>query len=122
MAIQRPKKRYNKGPSRRKAAATGGAATQRGSRTPITASVNDNSAGSVTIDFNQRVSIKGFPEVFDTSTPTIVCNGATQVNAQQAILTFNATPTGSITWPFEDPAVRNLVGGYVSPGELTFPE
>lgn len=121
MAIQRPKKRYNKGPSRRKAASGLGAANQIGTRTPITMSLGKFSTNDVTVTFDQPVVINNTPGWFDTSTPTIVVTGITPLTAETAKVTFNAPATSAITVPFEDPAIRNNNGGYVQAGSVTVP-
>lgn len=115
------KKRYANTAARRKPAAGVGDANRIGSRTPIIPSVGAPASTSVTITFTEPVILKGFPAVFDTSTPTITVNNATRPTPTTVVLTFNAAPTGAITWPFEDPAIRNQVGGYVQPGGYTFP-
>jgi hypothetical protein len=121
MAIQRPKRRYNKGPIRRKATTSSGAANRTGQRTPITFTMGSSTTTTNTVTFDQPVSLKGIPGYFDTSSPTIVVNGAVALNATQVALTWNATPSAAISVPFEDPAVRNSAGGYVQAGSVTFP-
>ena len=115
------KKRYANTAARRKTISGVGAANERGRRTPIIAEITGDSSTSVTIQLDQNVSLKGFPAVTDASTPSITCNGAIQTAPNEIVLTFNATPTVALAWPFEDPAIRNNVGGYVQPGTLTFP-
>jgi hypothetical protein len=36
------------------------------------------------------------------------------------VLTFNTAPTAAISVPFEDPSIRNMIGGYVQSGTYTF--
>lgn len=114
-------KRYPNRAARRKAMAGIGAANRLGSRTPLVPSVGAPTSTSVTVTFTEPVSLTGFPAVFDTSTPTITVNAATRPTPTTVVLTFNAAPTGAVTWPFEDPAIRNMAGGYVQPGTYTFP-
>jgi hypothetical protein len=121
MAIQRPKKHYNKNPIRRKAVSTGGAANRRGTRTPITFTMGSSTTTTNTCTFNQPVSLKGFPAWFDTSTPTIVVTGAVQLTTNTIAVTWNSAPSVAISVPFEDPAIRNANGGYVNAGSVTFP-
>lgn len=121
MAIQRPKKRYNKGPIRRKVSSGLGAANQIGTRTPITMSLGKFSTNDTTVTFDQPVVINGLPAWFDTSSSTIVLTGLTPLTAETAKATFNAPATGAITVPFEDPAIRNNNGGYVQSGSVTVP-
>lgn len=121
MAIQRPKRRYNKGPIRRKAASGLGAANMIGTRTPIQFTLGKFSTNDVTVTFDQPVVINGIPAWFDTSSPTIVVEGVEQLDASSANLTFNAPATGALTVPFEDPAIRNANGGYVQSGSVSVP-
>lgn len=121
MGIQRPKKHYNKNPIRRKATSTGGAANRRGTRTPITFSMSTPTVNATTVTFNQPVSITGVPGWFDTSTPTVTVSSAVQLTALTAQFNWAAPPSVAITVPFEDPAIRNAVGGYVNAGSVTFP-
>lgn len=121
MAIQRPKRRYNKGPTRRKAQTGLGAANQIGSRTPIEVTFGKFTTNDTTATFNQPVVIAELPRWFDTSSPTIVVEGIEQIDAMNAKVTFNAPATGEITIPFEDPGIRNNTGGYVNPGSVTVP-
>lgn len=121
MSIQRPKKHYNKNPIRRKAQNTGGAANRRGTRTPITFTMGSSTTTTNLCTFNQPVSLKGFPAWFDTSTPTITVTAASQVSTNTINVTWNSAPSVAITVPFEDPAIRNSVGGYVQAGQVTFP-
>lgn len=115
------KKRYANTVARRKAAAGVGDANRIGSRTPIVPSLSAPGGSAVTVTFTEPVVLKGYPAVFDTSTPTITVNAATRPTPTTVVLTFNAAPTAAVTWPFEDPAIRNMVGGYVQPGGYTFP-
>jgi hypothetical protein len=121
MAIQRPKRRYNKGPTRRKAQTGLGAANQIGARTPITMNLGKFTSNDCTATFDQPVVIAEIPGWFDTSSPTIVVEGIEQIDATSAKVTFNAPATGAITVPFEDPGIRNNAGGYLVPGSVTVP-
>lgn len=115
------KRRYKNSAARRKTIAGVGAANQRGRRTPIIPEVTGDSSTSVTVGFDQAVILTGFPAAFDTSTPTITVNAAVQTAPNEVVLTFNAAPSAAISFPFEDPAIRNNVGGYVQPGTYAFP-
>jgi hypothetical protein len=121
MAIQRPKKHYNKNPIRRRVQATGGAANQLGSRTPIDFAMGSSTTTTNTVTFNQPVVINGIPAWFDTSSTTITVTGISQLTATTAAVTWNSAPSVAITVPFEDPAIRSRTGGYVLPGSHTFP-
>jgi len=116
------KKRYANTAARRKTIAGVGAANERGRRTPIIPEITGDASTSLTITFDQSVILKGFPHVTDESTPSITVNGATQTAPNEVVLTFNAAPSAAIAWPFEDPSIRNNVGGYVQPGTYNFPE
>ncbi len=114
------KKRYANTAARRKTIAGVGAANQRGRRTPIL--ITDFADGSATtlVTFDQAVILDGLPGWTDTSSPTITVNAATQPAPNQVQLVWNAAPTVAISIPFEDPAIRNNVGGYVRNTGVTF--
>lgn len=116
------KKRYANTAARRKTIAGVGAANERGRRTPIIPTISDVTTTFATITLDQPVSLKGFPKVTDASTPSITVNAAELIAPNQVKLTFNAAPSADLAWPFEDPAIRNQVGGYVQPGTYPFPE
>ena len=106
--------------NRRKAAGSQNAANRIGSRTPLVPTVGTPTGSAQTITFNQPVTLKGIPAWFDTSSPTITVNSATRPTPNTVVLTFNAAPTVAISVPFEDPAIRNMIGGYVQSGTYTF--
>jgi len=116
------KKRYANTAARRKAISGVGAANERGRRTPIVPEFSAPTGNNVTVTLDQAVSLKGFPAITDASTPSITVNAAVQTAPNEIVLTFNAAPTGAILVPFEDPAIRNNVGGYVQPGTYLFPD
>lgn len=113
-------KRYPNTAARRKTIAGLGAANLRGCRTPI--AITDVADGSATtlVTFDQAVILNGIPGWTDSSTPTIKVNSATQPAANQVELIWNAAPTVKINLPFEDPSIRNNVGGYVRDSAWTF--
>lgn len=113
-------KRYPNSAARRKTIAGLGAANMRGCRTPIT--VTDVADGSATtlVTFDQAVSLTGIPGWTDASTPTIKVNSATQTAPDEVEMIWNAAPTVKINIPFEDPSIRNNVGGYVRNSDFTF--
>lgn len=113
-------KRYANTAARRKTISGVGAAAERGRRTPIIPTISDVSTTLATVTFDQAVTLKGFPRVFDTSTPSITVNAAVQTAPNEVVLTFNAAPSAAMSFPFEDPAIRNNVGGYVQPGTYPF--
>ena len=113
------KKRYANTAARRKTVAGVGAANRLGSRTPLVPTVTDNATTSVTITFNEQVVIHDVP-AYTGGADSITCTAAEQTSPGEVVLTFNHTATG-LTVPFEDPAIRNMAGGYVQPGTYTFP-
>lgn len=117
--ISRPKRRYNKGPSRRKQESGPGAAAQLTTRTPITPTFGAKSGSSITMTLNQPVSLTGIPAYTNGA---VTVTAATRPTSNTVALTFNGALTASIplTIPFEDPAVRNSLGGYVASGSYTF--
>lgn len=113
-------KRYANSAARRKAIAGVGAANRTGSRTPI--AITDFADGSATtaVTFDQAVVLSGTPAWRDLSSNSITVNSATQTAPNVVELIWNAAPTVAIAIPFEDPAVRNSVGGYVRNSTFTF--
>jgi hypothetical protein len=88
--------------------------------TPINV-VNANKSGAVlTISFNQSVTLKGTP-AYTTNLAGVTAILASMTTPTTLALTFSAalTTATSLIVPFEDPAIRNSWGGFVSPG--TFP-
>lgn len=113
-------KRYANTAARRKTISGVGAANERGRRTPIIPTTFEDGSATVLVTFDQAVTLKGFPRVTDLSSPSITVNAATQPAPNQVELVFNAAPTVAVAWPFEDPSIRNNVGGYVQSGTYTF--
>jgi hypothetical protein len=113
-------KRYANTAARRKATSGVGAANQRGRRTPIAITAAIDGSATVTVTFDQAVILDGTPGWTDTSTPTITVNSATQSAPNEIVTIWNAAPTVAISIPFEDPAVRNNVGGYIRDSGFTF--
>lgn len=113
-------KRYPNTAARRKTQSGLGAANNRGCRAPIT--IVDFADGSATtlVTFDQAVVLNGVPGWTDASTPSITVNSATQPAPNQVELVWNAAPTVAISVPFEDPSIRNNVGGYVRDSGWTF--
>ena len=110
------RRRYPNTVSRRKISGVG-AEAQLPRRTPIT--ITNTSPGDTTvITFDQAVSLVGIPQWLNNSghVPT-----AAELSAPDELTLTYPTPdtTTSIVVPFEDPAVRNGAGGYVSPGTFS---
>jgi hypothetical protein len=118
--IRGKNKRYKGSALRRKANIGPGGENRLTRRTPIIPTTFDDGSATVLVTFDQAVILTGFPIVTDLSTPSITVNAASQPAPNQVQLIFNAAPTVAVAWPFEDPAVRNMVGGYVQPGTYTF--
>ncbi len=113
-------KRHANTAARRKTIAAPGAANRTGSRTPI--AITDFGDGSATtvVTFDQAVILAGDVGWFDSSSPTITVNSAEQTGPAEVTLVWNVAPTVAITIPFEDPGIRNNVGGYVRDSGFTF--
>ena len=74
----------------------------------------------VTITFDQPVSLKGVPQ-YTTDIGGANPVSATLTSPTTLALTFSATVATAtvVNIPFEDPGIRNAVGGFVS--DSTFP-
>jgi len=74
----------------------------------------------LTIVFDQPVILKGVPEYTTTVAGATVVS-AELTSATTLAVTFSATIAAAtkVTIPFEDPAIRSAVGGFV--GDSTFP-
>jgi hypothetical protein len=77
-------------------------------------------ASVLTIVFNQPVSLKGVP-AYTTNLAGVTALSAVMTNSTTLALTFSAAVTTATTLniPYEEPAVRNSSGGFVS--NSTFP-
>jgi hypothetical protein len=88
--------------------------------TPIAITSCTKAAAVVTIVFNQSVMLDGIP-AYTTNLvgPTVISAALTTPNT--LVLTFSATVATATTLnvPYEEPAVRNPSGGFVS--QATFP-
>lgn len=84
----------------------------------ITATVTTTGTTNVTVTFNQPVSVNG---TFGITVDGDPCTGQVVVSATQITLVASGAVTGT-DWviPANDPAVRNLVGGYVAAATGTF--
>jgi hypothetical protein len=83
--------------------------------------VSASAAGSVaTIGFNQVVILCGTPN-YTTDLEGVTAVSAVQTNPTTIAITFSGAITSAtaINIPYEDPAVRNTSGGFVSTS--TFP-
>jgi hypothetical protein len=114
-------RRYNKNPSRRKIPGVG-AQTYRGQRTEIqVVAVTVNSSAAL-VEFNQPVILKGVPQVARQGG---VLPDTASINSTNTIVELQypgvTTPT-DVNFPFEDPGIRNNVGGYVRPGQYLVEE
>jgi hypothetical protein len=112
MAGTTARRRYNKTPQRRKIPGVG-AQTQRGHRTPINIVSAEGVAEVVTVVFDQPVVLHGLPGWTGANDAAVV--SAEMTDAVTCVMTFATTPTTPLTIPFEDPGIRNSVGGYVRP-------
>jgi hypothetical protein len=115
-------KRYKNSAARRKNNPGPGGANRVGTRTPIAITDFADGSASTAVTFDQAVNLAGIPGWTDLSTPSITVTGATQSAPNVLDLVWNAAPTVAVSIPFEDPGIRNNVGGYVRDSTFTFPE
>lgn len=88
-------------------------------RTPITISSIAKAGSVATLVFNQPVSLKGTPAM-TTNLPGITATSAALTAPNTVTVTFSgaiATAT-TLNVPFEDPAIRNASGGFVTPASM----
>lgn len=109
------RRRYNKTPQRRKIPGVG-AQTYRGVRTPIGIVSGDATGDVATVVFDQPVILKGLPGWTDVNGDTVV--SAVMTDPVTCEMTFSGAAGTPLTIPFEDPGIRNSVGGYVRPASL----
>lgn len=117
MAGLTARRRYNKTPQRRKIPGVG-AQTQRGHRTPINIVSADGTLAVLTIVFDQPVILNGLPGWLGAGGEHVI--SAVMTDPVTCEMTFSATVTSPVVIPFEDPAIRNNVGGYVRDSGTTF--
>ncbi len=88
--------------------------------TPVKILTATKSGSVATITFDQPVILKGVPK-FTTNLAGVTAASAVLSNPTTLALTFSAAITTATTLniPFEDPGIRNAVGGFVS--NSTFP-
>lgn len=92
-----------------------GQATRPQRPTPIGIVSVKTAGDNLTIEFDQPVSLKGVPQFVKAG--GFLPTGASLTAPTTLLLTYTgggAFPTG-ITIPYEDPAVRNSSGGFVTP-------
>ena len=87
---------------------------------PITVTAAAKAGSVLTITFNQPVSLKGVPQ-YTTNLAGVTAVSAVLTGATTLAVTFSAAVTTATTLniPYEEPAVRNSSGGFVSTS--TFP-
>jgi len=88
--------------------------------TPVRIASVAKAAAVMTIVFNQPVVLKGIPQ-YTTNLAGVTPIAASMTNPTTLSLTFSATVATATTLniPFEDPGIRNAVGGFVA--DSTFP-
>ena len=108
------RKRYPNTVARRKMGASFSASNMLTRRTPIV--VNSSVAGghTITITFDQTVSLVGIPQILNDSLhlPTAAVRTAPNV----VELTYADVTSTDFIVPFEDAAIRNNAAGYVLAG------
>lgn len=74
----------------------------------------------LTIVFNGPVTLKGTPQ-YTTDVPGAVPLSAVMSNPTTLVLTFDQDVTAAtvLSVPYEEPAVRNSSGGFVTPASVT---
>jgi hypothetical protein len=88
--------------------------------TPIGIASVTKSGSTMTVVFNQPVSLKGVPQ-YTTNLAGVTPTAAAMTAPNTVNVTFSAAvaTATSLNIPHEDPAIRNASGGFVSPS--TFP-
>ena len=89
--------------------------------TPISiASVLPN-GNELSLTFDQPVTLTGIPQ-YTLDAGTAAPTGAVRATASSVTLTYAASvdTAARINVPFEDPAIRNGSGGYVTPQSYAF--
>jgi hypothetical protein len=93
-------------------------------RPPKTAPIKimsvEKSGSTLTIGFDQAVSLKGVPQ-YEVDVAGVTPTGAALADAMTITVTFSGAITAAteVRIPYEEPAVRNGSGGFVSTS--TFP-
>lgn len=119
--ISRPNRKYNKNIARRKEATGTGSANELTPRTPIIPTFGKPSTTHITVTFDGPVTFSGTPGYVDNAATPHVVSAAGLTAPNVATITLNGNASTTLTVPFQDPAFRNNVGGYVQPGTYTFP-
>lgn len=109
------RKRYPNRVARRKISGVG-AEAKRPRRTPISILGVTVSVGSANVQYDQDVSLAGVPQ-YDFGAAG-VGTGATKLTVDTVQITGLTGTAVTVTVPFEDPAVRNTAGGFVTPQTL----
>jgi hypothetical protein len=88
--------------------------------TPIKVTAVDATGSVLTITFDQPVSLNGVPQ-YTTSVVGATASSAVMTGMNTVAITFSATiaTATEVRIPYEEPAVRNSSGGFVSTS--TFP-
>ena len=122
-SMNRQQRRYNKNPQRRKIPGVG-AENLRGSRTPITIESAVRTGNFLDLTFNQPIILKGVPQYENDNDNTLPLSATVSDPANTIVrLVYTGATTGqNFIVPFEDPAIRNNAGGYVTQQTLTAPE
>ena len=89
-------------------------------KTPVRITNATAAASVLTITFDQPVILKGVPK-YTTDIAGATAVSAAMTNPTTLALTFSAAVATAteVTIPFEDPGIRNAVGGFVA--DTTFP-
>ena len=88
--------------------------------TPITVTDAAKSTTKITVTFDRPVSLKGVP-AYTTNLAGVTAESAIATGPTTVEITFSASvaTATTLTIPYEEPAIRNASGGFVSTS--TFP-
>ena len=77
----------------------------------------------LTVVFDQPVTLDGLPAYTTALGPGVTPLSATQTAADTIEITFSGDLSGwgQVNFPFQDPAVRNAAGGYVTGNMFAHP-
>jgi hypothetical protein len=93
-----------------------GTANQRPRRTPIVPTVGAISGSTLPVTFPEAVVYSGILPGWTTTTRSVIAVAVTSPTTVTLTFSGSLVGTSPLTIPFEDPAFRNQIGGYVQPG------
>jgi hypothetical protein len=82
--------------------------------TPIEVTSVTAVGNTLTVAFNQMVSLKGVPQyAVDVANATPVSASMTMMNTVAIVYNVAIAAANEVTVPYEEPAIRNASGGFV---------